>query len=92
MPRSTWWPTGTASPPSLPCRRGLALGIRVLGGAPGADPGTAVREAARLELVELAQAGKLDVRVEAAYPLTEVAKAHRRLAKGHAHGKIVLVP
>src|SRR5450755_2388188 len=34
--------------------RGLELGIQVLGGAPGADPGTEIRDAARLELVRLA--------------------------------------
>jgi hypothetical protein len=41
--------------------RGLATGIRVLGGAPGADHGTEIRETARLELARLAQDGKLRV-------------------------------
>jgi NADPH:quinone reductase-like Zn-dependent oxidoreductase len=72
--------------------RGFELGIKVLGGAPGADPGTEIRAAARLELVELAEAGALEVRVDASYPLAEVAEAHRRLAEGHTHGKIVLTP
>jgi NADPH:quinone reductase len=36
--------------------------------------------------------GSLRVIVEATYPLDEVAAAHRQLAAGHAHGKIVLVP
>jgi len=73
-------------------QRGFALGIKVLGGAPGADPGDEIRSAARLELVHLVEKGRLRVRVEHAYPLAEVAEAHRELAKGHTHGKIVLVP
>jgi NADPH2:quinone reductase len=73
-------------------QRGFALGVRVLGGAPGADPGTEVRAAARLELVQLAETGDLRVLVAGTYPLAEVAGAHRALATGHAHGKIVLIP
>ena len=73
-------------------QRGFELGIKVLGGVPGGDPGTEVRAAARLELVRLAQAGKLKVLVAATYPLAEAAAAHRALASGHTHGKIVLVP
>ena len=67
-------------------------GIKVIGGAPGADPGTEIRTAARLELARLASDGKLRVVVAAAYPLAEAAAAHRALATGHTHGKIVLVP
>jgi NADPH:quinone reductase-like Zn-dependent oxidoreductase len=73
-------------------QRGLAEGIRVLGGAPGADPGEAIRDAARLQLVALAEAGKLEVPVARAYPLEEAAAALTELAAGHTHGKIVLVP
>jgi NADPH:quinone reductase len=73
-------------------RRAFGSGVKVIGGAPGADPGTAIRSAARLELVRLAEAGKLRVVVAATYPLAEVAAAHRSLATGHTHGKIVLVP
>ncbi len=73
-------------------QRGFELGIKVLGGVPGGDPGTEVRAAARLELVRLAEAGKLKVQVAATYPLAEAAAAHRALASGHTHGKIVLVP
>jgi NADPH2:quinone reductase len=72
--------------------RGFELGIKVLGGAPGADPGDEIRSAARLELVRLVEEGKLRVRVDRVYPLAEAAEAHRELAKGHTHGKIVLVP
>ena len=36
--------------------RGPARRIKVLGGGPGADPGTEIRDAARFELVELAEA------------------------------------
>jgi NADPH:quinone reductase-like Zn-dependent oxidoreductase len=73
-------------------QRGLDLGLKVLGGAPGADPGTEVRAAARLELVKLAESGALRVPVAGTYPLAEVASAHRALATGHTHGKIVLIP
>jgi NADPH:quinone reductase len=73
-------------------RRAFDSGIKVIGGAPGADPGTEIRTAARLELARLASDGKLRVVVAAAYPLAEAAAAHRTLATGHAHGKIVLVP
>ena len=38
-------------------RRGLQAGIKVLGGAPGADPGTEIRERARLDLARLAGPG-----------------------------------
>jgi NADPH:quinone reductase-like Zn-dependent oxidoreductase len=73
-------------------QRGFGLGLKVLGGAPGADAGTEVRANARLELVRQAEAGKLQVLVAATYPMAEVAAAHRALATGHTHGKIVLVP
>ena len=73
-------------------RRAFDAGIKVIGGAPGADPGTEIRNAARLELARLAEDGKLRVMVTASYPLVEVAAAHRELASGHTHGKIVLVP
>jgi NADPH:quinone reductase len=73
-------------------RRAFDAGIKVIGGAPGADPGTEIRAAARLELAGLAEDGKLRVVVEAVYPLAEAADAHRALATGHSHGKIVLVP
>jgi NADPH:quinone reductase len=73
-------------------RRAFDAGVKVIGGAPGADPGTEIRAAARLELARLAEDGKLRVVIEAVYPLAEVADAHRALATGHSHGKIVLVP
>jgi len=73
-------------------KRAFESGIKVIGGAPGADPGTEIRSAARLELARLAEDGKLRVVVAGAYPLAEAADAHRALATGHAHGKIVLVP
>jgi NADPH:quinone reductase len=78
--------TALASP------RAFAAGIKVIGGAPGADPGTEIRDEARLQLVRLADQGKLRVVVAAAYPLAEAAAATRALATGHTHGKIVLIP
>jgi NADPH2:quinone reductase len=72
--------------------RGRTLGIQLLGGGPGADPGTDIRYAARLELVQLAEAGTLTVIVERAFPLAEVAAAHDLVRLGHTAGKVVLVP
>src|SRR3984957_1485370 len=72
--------------------RGLKTGIRVLGGAPGADPGTEIRDAARLELARLAQDGKLRVFVSQSFPLAEVSEAHRSIMGGHTQGKIALIP
>jgi hypothetical protein len=43
----------------------------VSGGAPGADPGVEVRAAARLELVRLADEGKLTLKT-VPYPLSDV--------------------
>ena len=73
-------------------QRGFELGIKVIGGAPGADPGTEVRAAARMELVKRVEAGTISVLVAATYPLVEAADALRQLATGHTHGKVVLVP
>jgi NADPH:quinone reductase-like Zn-dependent oxidoreductase len=73
-------------------RRAFDSGIKVIGAAPGADPGTEIRTAARLELARLAEAGELRVVVAAAYPLASTAAAHQALATGHTRGKIVLLP
>jgi NADPH:quinone reductase len=72
--------------------KGLAAGIKVIGGAPGADPGTEIRNAARLDLARLAQEGKLKVFVRQTFPLAEAAAAHRAIMTGHVTGKIVLIP
>jgi len=72
--------------------RGLQLGIQVLGGAPGANPGTEVRSAARVPLTQLAQEGKLRVFVAQTFPLAEAAAAHRAIMRGHTSGKIALIP
>jgi NADPH2:quinone reductase len=72
--------------------RGLQAGIKVLGGAPGADHGTEIRESARLDLARLAQEGKLRVLVSQTFPLAEAAAAHHAILDGHTTGKIVLIP
>jgi NADPH:quinone reductase len=72
--------------------RGLQLGIKALGGAPGADPGTDIRYAARVPLARLAQDRKLRVFVAQTFPLTEAAAAHRAIMPGHTTGKIALIP
>ena len=71
--------------------RGFAERIKVLGGAPGADPGTRIRDAARRELTRRAGDGSLRVFVAATYPLTAVADAHRASMTGHPGGKLALV-
>jgi NADPH:quinone reductase-like Zn-dependent oxidoreductase len=72
--------------------RAAKEGVQVLGNGPGADPGTDVRRAARLELVRLAEEGRLQVAVEATFALEDAASAHRRGMAGHSHGKLVLLP
>jgi NADPH:quinone reductase len=72
--------------------RGQREGVKVLGGAPGADPGTEIREAARLDLAQLVQEKKLRVIVSQTFPLADVADAHRALITGHAVGKMALIP
>jgi NADPH:quinone reductase len=72
--------------------RAREAGIKLLGGAPGADPGTEIRNAARLDLARLAGDGTLKVFVTRTYPLSQVAGAHRDIMDGHATGKIVLIP
>ncbi|UGT42372.1 NADP-dependent oxidoreductase [Nocardia yamanashiensis] len=67
-------------------------GIQILGGGPGADPGTEIRGNAWRELVPAAAAGKLEVTIAATYPLDEVAAAHEFVRDGHAGGKVVLLP
>ena len=72
--------------------KGLKAGIKVIGGAPGADPGTEIRNAARLDLARLAGEGTLKVFVTQTFPLAEAAAAHRAIMTGHATGKIALLP
>jgi NADPH2:quinone reductase len=71
--------------------RGSEVGIKMIGGGPGADPGTELRDAARLQLTELFEQGKLSVRVHS-FALDDVAEAHRAGQAGHVTGKLVLVP
>jgi len=67
------------------------LGFKVLGGFPGADPGTEIRDRARGELVDLLASGALTV-ATASYPLADAAAAVRDSQQNAANGKIVLVP
>jgi NADPH:quinone reductase-like Zn-dependent oxidoreductase len=43
------------------------------------------------ELAGLVAAGELEVPIAATYPLIQVRDAFAELAKGHTHGKIVLL-
>jgi NADPH:quinone reductase-like Zn-dependent oxidoreductase len=72
--------------------RGATEGIAVLGNGPGADPGTGIRAAARLELTRAVTEGQLTVVVADSFGLDDVAAAHRQGMQGHSHGKLVLVP
>jgi NADPH:quinone reductase-like Zn-dependent oxidoreductase len=67
-------------------------GIRLLGGGPGADPGEAIRNAARADLARLAGDGELVVEIDRTFPLADAAEAHRHLQDGHAAGKVILLP
>lgn len=71
---------------------GAALRVLVLGNGPGADPGTEIRDAARLKLVDLVTAGRLDVRIGATYRLADVARAHVAGMAGKVNGKQILLP
>lgn len=70
----------------------LAAGGQALGGGPGADPGTAVRNAARAELIGLAARGDLRVVVARTFPLDAVVEALTVLQSGHPGGNLALVP
>lgn len=72
--------------------RAQQAGIRSLGAGPGADPGSEIRDRARLVLTALADRGLLRVVVSRTYPLAEAAEAHAFVMDGHAGGKVVLVP
>jgi len=72
--------------------RAEQAGIRLLGNGPGADPGTDIRDHARLVLTALVERGLLRVVVARSFPLAEVADAHALVAEGHAGGKVVLTP
>lgn len=67
-------------------------GIRLIGGAPGADPGTEIRNNAWRRLLPAAASGDLEVPVARTYPLAQAADAHRFLAEGHPGGKVILLP
>jgi NADPH:quinone reductase-like Zn-dependent oxidoreductase len=67
-------------------------GIKLLGNGPGADPGTEIRNRARLVLTALVDRGLLRVVVARTFPLAEAAAAHELVMEGHAGGKVVLVP
>lgn len=65
-------------------------GITLIGGGPGADPGTEIRNQARGELAELAGRGELTVAIDRTYPLAQAGAAHDYLRAGHTHGKVIL--
>jgi NADPH:quinone reductase len=71
--------------------RGIKERILVLGGGPGADPGTEIRDAARLDLVGLVRAGQLRVIVAQTFDLVDAAAAHRASLTNHSAGKLILV-
>lgn len=67
-------------------------GIKAIGGGPGADPGTEIRDAAWEEVLPLAAKGELEVVITRTFPLAEAAAAHRLVLEGHAGGKVILLP
>ena len=67
-------------------------GIRLIGSAPNADPGTEIRAEAWRRLVRLARQGELEVVIARTFPLSQTADAHRFLAEGHPGGKVALLP
>ena len=61
-------------------------GVKGEGNAAGASA------AVLAELAALIADGELEIPIAATFPLAEVRDAYRRLAQGHAQGKIVLLP
>jgi NADPH:quinone reductase-like Zn-dependent oxidoreductase len=76
----------------IPSPAAAERGITQLGFGDGADPGTELRTAARLDLVRGVEEGWLRVVVAETFPLAEAAAAHRAMVGAHGAGKIVLVP
>ncbi|NYF10003.1 NADPH:quinone reductase-like Zn-dependent oxidoreductase [Leifsonia sp. AK011] len=72
--------------------KGAELGIKMLGGGPGADPGRDIRTAARPELVALAQAGKLHIVMGRTFPLEGAIEALELVRTGHPGGQVALRP
>jgi NADPH:quinone reductase len=67
-------------------------GITLIGGGPGADPGTEIRANAWRTLLPAAADGTLKIVVTRTYPLAEAAEALQFVRDGHAGGKVVLLP
>jgi NADPH:quinone reductase len=67
-------------------------GVRLLGGGPGADPGTAFRDAAREGLVAALGRGELTVPVARTFSLDHAREALEFVRDGHAGGKVILLP
>jgi NADPH:quinone reductase-like Zn-dependent oxidoreductase len=76
----------------IPSPAAAERGIAQLGFGEGADPGTELRAAARLDLVKGVEDGWLRVVVAETFPLDRAADAHRAMVEPHGAGKIVLVP
>lgn len=77
---------------SIAAFRRASEGIRLLGGGPGADPGTAIRAEAWRTLLPAVADGSLQVVIARTFPLAEAADAIRLVGGGHAGGKVVLLP
>lgn len=71
---------------------GALLHVQLLGSGTGADPGTEIRMGARSRIIELWEAGRIDIKIGATYHLADVASAHRAGIEGKVQGKIVLKP
>ncbi len=76
----------------IPSPAAAERGIIQLGFGEGADPGTELRAAARLDLVKGVEEGWLRVVVAETHPLERAGDAHRAMVTpDHGAGKIVLV-
>lgn len=70
----------------------LAAGGQAIGGGAGADPGTAIRDAARVDLARLLADSAIRVDIARTFPLDEARAAYQLLVTGHAGGKVILEP
>lgn len=72
--------------------RGGELGILRLGGGAGADPGSALRNGSRQQLLDLAARGDLRVHLGRTFALADIREALELVAGRHPGGKLIVVP
>jgi NADPH:quinone reductase-like Zn-dependent oxidoreductase len=75
----------------VPSPAATERGIKQLGFGEHADPGDAIRSAARLQLTRAFEDGWLTIKVADTFSLEDAADAHRAMVGAHGAGKLVLI-